>query len=132
MVRVHALSLHSTAFGATQVVDRLLDRLSLLSSFSCSQNHASILKLIYTTLLIIDKDHPDRAKHIDHHKSDSVEKAKTGKGEWKPELASSSEQAISGDKNDMTIEQMQKLGSKKAEEDKSPSGSESSKGASSN
>ncbi|RVX67587.1 hypothetical protein B0A52_08116 [Exophiala mesophila] len=75
-----------------------------------------------------DRDHPEKAQTIDHHKSDSVEKAKTGKGEWKPELASASEQAISGDKNNMTVEQMQKLGSKKSEEGKSPSGSSSSKG----
>jgi len=74
-------------------------------------------------------DHPERAKHIDHHKTDSVEKAKTGKGEWKPELASSSEQALSGDKHNMTIEQLQKLGQTRSEEDKDPSGSDSSKGA---
>ncbi|KEF51641.1 uncharacterized protein A1O9_12276 [Exophiala aquamarina CBS 119918] len=74
-----------------------------------------------------DHDSPDRASNIDRHKSDSIEKAKTGKGEWKPELASSSEQAISGDKHNMTIEQMQKLGEKKSEEGKNPSGSDSSK-----
>ncbi|KIX04322.1 uncharacterized protein Z518_05189 [Rhinocladiella mackenziei CBS 650.93] len=59
-------------------------------------------------------DIPERAQEIDRHKSDSVEKAKTGKGEWKPELASQSEQAISGDKSDMTMEQMQKMGEQKS------------------
>jgi len=73
--------------------------------------------------------HEDRAKDIDHHKGDSVEKAKTGRGEWKPELASSSEQHVKADKHDMTLEEMQKLGSKRSEEDKNPGGSDSSKGA---
>ena len=58
-----------------------------------------------------------------------MNKAKGGKGEWKPELASSSEQAVNGDKHNMTMEEMQKLGSQKAEEGKTPAGSESSKGA---
>jgi len=75
----------------------------------------------------VDKDSPNRASDIDRHKSDSVEKAKTGKGEWKPELASSSEQAISGDKHNMTIEQMQKMGETKSEQGQKPSGSDSSK-----
>ncbi|KAK5046092.1 hypothetical protein LTR84_008549 [Exophiala bonariae] len=70
-----------------------------------------------------NKDHPERASNIERHKSDSVDKAKTGKGEWKPELASSSEQAINGDKENKTIEQMQKESAKKAEEGKNPSGS---------
>ncbi|KIW11801.1 hypothetical protein PV08_09073 [Exophiala spinifera] len=72
----------------------------------------------------------DRDKEIERHKSDSVEKAKTGRGEWKPELGSKSEQAVRGDKHNMTMEQMQKLGSKKAEEGKNPAGSDSSKGSS--
>lgn len=72
------------------------------------------------------KDSPDRDQKIDHHKKDSVDKAKSGKGEWKPELASSSEQAVSGDKNNMSMEEMQKLGEKQAEQGKTPSGSSSS------
>ena len=74
-------------------------------------------------------DHPEKAQNIDRHKSDSVEKAKTGKGEWKPELASASEQAITGDKDNLTIQQMQELGAKKSEEGKTPAGRSSSKGA---
>ncbi|KAJ9650814.1 hypothetical protein H2198_009881 [Neophaeococcomyces mojaviensis] len=75
------------------------------------------------------KDHPDRDQKIDHHKHDSVNRAKSGKGEWKPELASQSEQIVSGDRDDMSMDEMQKLGEKKAEEGKAPAGSESSKGA---
>ncbi|KAL6251990.1 hypothetical protein RBB50_002200 [Rhinocladiella similis] len=71
----------------------------------------------------------DRDKDIDHHKADSVEKAKTGRGEWKPELGSNSEQNVRGDKHNMTMEQMQKLGQEKANEGKNPSGSDSSKGS---
>ncbi|KIV93781.1 hypothetical protein PV10_04969 [Exophiala mesophila] len=96
-----------------------------LPSRSATAFHTSSVR---KSLSEADRDHPEKAQTIDHHKSDSVEKAKTGKGEWKPELASASEQAISGDKNDMTVEQMQKLGAKKSEEGKSPSGSSSSKG----
>lgn len=78
-----------------------------------------------TPLHTTDRD--DRHQDIDHHKADSVEKAKTGKGEWKPELASQSEQSIKSEKNDLTMEQMQKLGARKSEDDKSPGGSDSSK-----
>ena len=55
-----------------------------------------------------------------------MNKAKSGKGEWKPELASASEQAVSGDKNNMSMDEMQKLGEQKAQEGKTPSGSSSS------
>lgn len=37
----------------------------------------------------------NRAKNIDDHKHDSVSKSKDGKGEWKKELASNSEAAVS-------------------------------------
>ncbi|KAJ9604421.1 hypothetical protein H2200_011257 [Cladophialophora chaetospira] len=70
--------------------------------------------------LALSEDHAhteDRAKKIDEHKSDSIEKAKTGKGEWKPELASQSEQITHAGKHDMTMEQMQKLGKDKGEKE---------------
>ena len=73
-------------------------------------------------------DEEGRDKKIDHHKHDSVNKAKSGEGEWKPELASSSEQIAKAEKNDMSMDEMQKMGSKKAEQDKTPAGSSSSKG----
>ncbi|KAL9622583.1 MAG: hypothetical protein Q9160_003080 [Pyrenula sp. 1 TL-2023] len=47
-----------------------------------------------------DKDHPDREKHIDSHKHDSLNKQKDGKGEWKRELSSNSEQAIKADRGE--------------------------------
>lgn len=72
------------------------------------------------------KDDPNRDAKIDHHKHDSVQKAKKGDAEWKPELASSSEQAVASEKNDMSMEEMQKMGKDKAEQGKSPSGSSSS------
>ena len=37
----------------------------------------------------------ERNAEIEKHKQDSVEKAKEGKGEWKGELASNSEAAVS-------------------------------------
>lgn len=80
----------------------------------------------------LSEDHihrDDRHHDIDRHKADSVEKAKTGKGEWKPELASQSEQNTRSDKHDMTMEQLQKLGAKRSEEDKNPAGSDSSTGS---
>lgn len=69
------------------------------------------------------KDEPNRDQKIESHKQDSVQKAKDGAGEWKPELASSSEQIAAADKHDMSMEEMQKQGAKKAEEGKNPSGS---------
>jgi hypothetical protein len=74
------------------------------------------------------KDVPDRDSKIDHHKNDTVQKAKEGNGEWKPELASNSEQAVKHDNHDMSMEEMQKHGAKKAEEGKQPSGSSSNTG----
>jgi hypothetical protein len=55
-----------------------------------------------------------------------VSRAKSGQGEWKPELASQSEQSVQAEKNDMSVEEMQKMGEKKAQEGKEPSGSSSS------
>ena len=72
------------------------------------------------------KDDDARPSKIETHKQDSVSRAKSGQGEWKPELASQSEQDIHGDKSGMTMEEMQKLGEKKAQEGKRPSGSSSS------
>ncbi|KIW33637.1 hypothetical protein, variant [Cladophialophora immunda] len=70
--------------------------------------------------LALSEDHAhteDRAADIERHKSDSVEKAKTGRGEWKPELASQSEQATRGDKHNLTMEQMQKMAKEKGQQE---------------
>jgi hypothetical protein len=69
------------------------------------------------------KDTPDRDAKIEHHKNDTIQKAKKGDPEWKPELASNSEQAVKADDHDMSMEEMQKKGAQKAEEGKQPSGS---------
>ena len=45
-------------------------------------------------------------------------KQKRGEGEWKPELASNSEQTVKHDKHNMSFEEMQKEGEKKAKEGK--------------
>ncbi|KAK5078054.1 hypothetical protein LTS08_003105 [Lithohypha guttulata] len=79
-----------------------------------------------------DRDDDDRHSKIDHHQSDSIDRAKSGKGEWKPELASQSEQVVNGDKHNMSMEEMTKMGEQKAEEGKKPSGSSSSQGANKN
>jgi len=68
-----------------------------------------------------DRDDDNRHEKVEHHKQDSLNKQKSGKGEWKNELASQSEQVIAGDRSNMTMEEMQKLGEKKAEEGKNPS-----------
>jgi len=70
--------------------------------------------------LALSEDHPhteDRAENIDRHKADSLEKAKTGKGEWKPELASQSEQITKADKHNMTMEELQKMSKDKGEKE---------------
>lgn len=67
------------------------------------------------------KDTPDRDAKIEYHKQDTIQKAKKGDPEWKPELASNSEQAVKADNHDMSMEEMQKKGAHKAEEGKQPS-----------
>jgi hypothetical protein len=57
-----------------------------------------------------------------------LSKKKQGSGEWKPELASNSEQAVKHDKHDMSMEEMQAEGAKKAEEGKQPNKSKKAAG----
>lgn len=40
-------------------------------------------------------DNPDTAAENEKHKQDQLDKQKQGKGHWKPELASNSEEAVS-------------------------------------
>lgn len=57
-----------------------------------------------------DCHNPDQASDNEKHKQDQLQKQKEGKGHWKPELASDSEEAIAADRksgND-SIEEMQK------------------------
>ena len=44
--------------------------------------------------LIDDLEDDERKAEIDKHKDESLDKQKSGKGEWKKELASSSEAAV--------------------------------------
>ncbi|KAK0673440.1 hypothetical protein QBC41DRAFT_311527 [Cercophora samala] len=59
---------------------------------------------------------------FDHHKQDSLSKQKSGKGHWKPELASNSEEAIKADRNassptsSSSIKDLQEKTKKAAEE----------------
>jgi hypothetical protein len=57
-----------------------------------------------------------------------LSKAKEGRGEWRPELASQSEQSVRHDKHNMTVEEMQAESSKKAQEGKEPNKSEKATG----
>lgn len=41
-----------------------------------------------------DTDREDLRSEIDHHNKDQLQKQKEGKGHWKGELASQSEQAV--------------------------------------
>jgi len=45
-----------------------------------------------------DRDIPDLPNVNEKHKQDQIQKQKEGKGHWKPELASDSEEAISADR----------------------------------
>jgi len=42
-----------------------------------------------------DRHNPDQAESNERHKQDQLQKQKEGKGHWKPELASDSEEAVS-------------------------------------
>jgi hypothetical protein len=65
-----------------------------------------------------DNPNDDKAKHRD----DAVQKAKNGKGHWKPELASDSEEAVAADRQEHAdhskdgIKELQKKTEKHAEE----------------
>lgn len=39
-------------------------------------------------------DHPDLAEQNEKHKQDQLQKQKEGRGHWKPELASNSEESV--------------------------------------
>lgn len=55
-------------------------------------------------------DDPEQAAHNEKHKDDALQKQKEGKGHWKPELASDSEEAVAADRHEgsESIEEMQK------------------------
>lgn len=57
-----------------------------------------------------DRHNPDAAEANEKHKQDQLQKQKDGKGHWKPELASDSEEAITADRHEGhgSIEEMQK------------------------
>jgi len=46
-----------------------------------------------------NSDRPDLAEENDKHKQDLLKKSKDGKGHWKPELASDSEEAVAADRH---------------------------------
>ncbi|KKY37435.1 hypothetical protein UCDDA912_g02588 [Diaporthe ampelina] len=68
------------------------------------------------------KESSGDVKDYEKHKQDSLSKQKTGKGHWKPELASDGEEAVKADR--LPEEDISKLQerTKKHAEDKSKSG----------
>jgi len=46
-----------------------------------------------------DRHNPDQASDNERHKQDQLQKQKDGKGHWKPELASDSEEAVNADRH---------------------------------
>ena len=63
-------------------------------------------------------DDPEQAANNEKHKQDSLNKSKEGKGHWKPELASDSEEAITADRSahdDHSAEGIKELQKKTAE-----------------
>ncbi|POS87497.1 hypothetical protein EPUL_000672 [Erysiphe pulchra] len=55
-------------------------------------------------------DNPNQASQNERHKQDALKKQKEGKGHWKAELASDSEEAIAADRNhrDESLHELQK------------------------
>lgn len=45
------------------------------------------------------RDNPDQASQNERHKQDALKKQKEGKGHWKAELASDSEEAIAAERS---------------------------------
>lgn len=77
--------------------------------------------LTHYSLTANNQDRPGIEHEREKHKQDSVQKAKDGKGEWKEELASDSEETVAASKSDHSMEEMQKMGSQKGEKDNKPS-----------
>jgi len=65
-----------------------------------------------------DRHTEDQAENNEKHKQDNLKKQKEGKGHWKPELASNSEEAVAADRQagDHTLDELQKKTAKHAEE----------------
>jgi len=65
-----------------------------------------------------DRHSEDLPEHNERHKQDLLQKHKEGKGHWKPELASNSEEIVAADRQSAnhSIEEMQKKTAKHAEE----------------
>jgi len=57
---------------------------------------ASSLRVLKET----NSDRPDLANENEKHKQDQLKKQKEGKGHWKPELASDSEEAVAADRHE--------------------------------
>ncbi|KAH8601304.1 hypothetical protein B0O99DRAFT_501660 [Bisporella sp. PMI_857] len=69
--------------------------------------HASSIRSLKES----DRHDPEQAANNEKHKQDSVSKSKEGKGHWKPELASDSEEAIAADRgqgSSGSVEELQK------------------------
>ncbi|KAI1006308.1 hypothetical protein K3495_g1912 [Podosphaera aphanis] len=65
-----------------------------------------------------DRYNPEQAADNERHKQDTLMKQKEGRGHWKPELASDSEEAIMADRNHKgeSVEELQKKTADVAEE----------------
>lgn len=65
---------------------------------------------------------PEQAAENERHKQDLLKKQKEGKGHWKPELASDSEEAVAADRHEHAdhseqgIKELQKKTEKHAQE----------------
>jgi len=65
-----------------------------------------------------DRHIEDQASHNEKHKQDLLAKQKEGKGHWKPELASDSEEAVNADRQHKgeSVKELQDKTAKHAEE----------------
>jgi hypothetical protein len=79
------------------------------------------LKFVLSSLSFVP-DHPDLGSEYEKHKQDQLKKQKEGKGHWKPELASSSEEAVAADRHEHSdhsekgIKELQEKTAKHAED----------------
>ncbi|CEJ92431.1 hypothetical protein VHEMI08085 [[Torrubiella] hemipterigena] len=60
-----------------------------------------------TTLPLRHKESSGENENVEQHKHDLLQKHGQGRGEWKPELASDSEEAVRADKGKQSIKEMQ-------------------------
>ncbi|KAI1766881.1 hypothetical protein GGR53DRAFT_182474 [Hypoxylon sp. FL1150] len=106
----------------------MASRMLLRSAASLATGRQAIAQRTFTSsaanLAYKESAHGNEGHDPEKHKQDLLRKQKEGKGHWKPELASDSEEAIKADRHSVTKEDVKTLQerTKRAAEETNKSG----------